>query len=148
MSLPSNSTTPLLGSTKPPTTRSVVVLPQPEGPRKVTKPLSGMSSESLSSTFSPSYSTTMSFRETITFCSISFLLFLALKRPFARPARRQTAFFERFRYHYIAPRPPCQPSFSPARGEGAQREATSFFRAFSRFFTVRVYMSNSWRMAS
>ena len=77
MSLPSKKTLPDFGVTKPAITRRVVVLPQPEGPRKVTNSLSWMSSESPSRTFCPSNSTTMSFRDTIRFS------FIFIASPFA-----------------------------------------------------------------
>ena len=38
MRLPSKKTSPLVGSRNPPIILSVVVLPQPDGPRKVTNP--------------------------------------------------------------------------------------------------------------
>lgn len=40
MRLPSKKTSPLVGSRNPPIILSVVVLPQPDGPRKVTNSLS------------------------------------------------------------------------------------------------------------
>ena len=62
MRFPSKKTSPSFGSTKPPIIRSVVVFPQPEGPRKVTNSLSWISRFNPSKTRCPSNSTTMSLR--------------------------------------------------------------------------------------
>lgn len=66
MRLPSKKTSPLVGSRNPPIILSVVVLPQPDGPRKVTNSLSLISRLIFFRIRSPSSKTTsMSFRLTI-----------------------------------------------------------------------------------
>ena len=96
MSLPSKKTLPDFGVTKPAITRRVVVLPQPEGPRKVTNSLSWMSSESPSRTFCPSKSTTMSFRDTIRF-SFIFIASPFAEFPVTEPSLRTVSSLGRYR---------------------------------------------------
>ena len=64
ISCPSKITLPLSGVVKPPRMRSVVVLPQPEGPSRVTKEFSGTVRFKSSSTISPSKDFEMCLRST------------------------------------------------------------------------------------
>lgn len=76
MRLPSKKTSPLVGSRNPPIILSVVVLPQPDGPRKVTNSLSLISRLIFFRIRSPSSKTTsMSFR---------FTIFSIIPRPFRK----------------------------------------------------------------
>ena len=78
MRVPSKITSPLSGSTKPPIMRSVVVLPQPLGPKIVTNSFSRMSRLIWFRITSPSNLTKISFKDTMTFldvCSIYAPLF-------------------------------------------------------------------------
>ena len=70
MRLPSSMTSPDVGVRNPPMIRSVVVLPQPDGPSSVTNSLSLISRSMFFRIFSPSNSTTM-LRRLIIFSMIS-----------------------------------------------------------------------------